>query len=95
MIAGYAVAGQMLEEKKYIDTAARCAEFLLKTLRTKEGRLLRSYGAAPGEKVTVTGSPARGKIDAMGKDTMGKDAMGKSAPVFTVTALKMVAASCP
>src|ERR1700681_2229927 len=48
-----------------------------------------------GHKVTVTGSPARGKIDAMGKDTMGKDAMGKSAPVFTVTALKMVAASCP
>jgi pentapeptide MXKDX repeat protein len=48
-----------------------------------------------GHKVTVTGSPAQGKMDAMGKDTMGKDAMGKSAPVFTVTALKMVAASCP
>jgi pentapeptide MXKDX repeat protein len=48
-----------------------------------------------GHKVTVTGSPAHGKMDAMGKDTMGKDAMGKSAPVFTVTALKMVAASCP
>ncbi len=43
-----------------------------------------------GHKVTVTGSPAQGKMDAM-----GKDAMGKSAPVFTVTALKMVAASCP
>ena len=43
-----------------------------------------------GHKVTVTGSPAQGKMDAMGKDTMGK-----SAPVFTVTALKMVAASCP
>ena len=48
-----------------------------------------------GHKVTVTGSPAQGKMDAMGKDTMGKDAMGKSAPVFTVTALKMVAVSCP
>jgi hypothetical protein len=48
-----------------------------------------------GHKVTVTGSPAQGKMDAMGKDTMGKDAMGKSAPVFTVTALNMVAASCP
>ena len=48
-----------------------------------------------GHKVTVTGSPAQGKMDAMGKDAMGKDAMGKSAPVFNVTALKMVAASCP
>jgi len=43
-----------------------------------------------GHKVTVTGSPAQGKMD-----TMGKDAMGKGAPVFTVTSLKMVAASCP
>ena len=48
-----------------------------------------------GHKVTVTGSPAQSKMDAMGKDAMGKDAMGKSAPVFHVTALKMVAASCP
>jgi hypothetical protein len=43
-----------------------------------------------GHKVTVTGSPAQGKMDAM-----GKDAMRKSAPVFTVASLKMVAASCP
>jgi hypothetical protein len=43
-----------------------------------------------GHKVAVTGSPMQGKMDAM-----GKDAMGKSAPVFTVTSLKMVAASCP
>jgi hypothetical protein len=43
-----------------------------------------------GHKVTVTGSPAQGKMDAM-----GKDAMAKSAPVFTVASLKMVAASCP
>jgi len=48
-----------------------------------------------GHKVTVTGSPAQSKMDAMGKDAMGKDAMGTSAPVFNVTALKMVAASCP
>src|SRR5882757_3648776 len=38
-----------------------------------------------GHKVTVTGSPAQGKMDTM----------GKGAPVFTVTSLKMVAASCP
>jgi len=43
-----------------------------------------------GHKVTVTGSPAQGKMD-----TMGKYAMGKGAPVFTVTSLKMVEASCP
>jgi hypothetical protein len=48
-----------------------------------------------GHKVTVTGSPAQSKMDAMGKDAMAKDAMGKSAPVFAVTALKMVDASCP
>jgi uncharacterized protein YyaL (SSP411 family) len=50
MIAGYAVAGQVLEEPKYIKVAARAADFLLKTMRTKDGRLLRSYGAAPGGK---------------------------------------------
>jgi hypothetical protein len=38
-----------------------------------------------GHKVTVTGSPAQGKMDAM----------GKGVPAFTVTSLKMVAASCP
>ena len=38
-----------------------------------------------GHTVTVTGSPAQGKMDAM----------GKSVPAFTVTSLKMVAASCP
>ena len=38
-----------------------------------------------GHKVTVTGSPAQGKMDAM----------GKGVPALTVTSLKMVAASCP
>ena len=42
-----------------------------------------------GHKVSVTGSPAHGKMDAMGKDTMGK-----GASAFTVKSLKMVAASC-
>jgi uncharacterized protein len=50
MIAGFAVAGQALEEPKYTEAAARAADFLLKTLRTKDGRLYRTYGAAPGEK---------------------------------------------
>jgi uncharacterized protein YyaL (SSP411 family) len=50
MIAGYAKAGQALEDLKYLETAKRAADFILKTLRTKDGRLLRTYGAAPGQK---------------------------------------------
>jgi uncharacterized protein YyaL (SSP411 family) len=50
MIAGLAVAGQALGDKKAIDRAARAADFILKTMRTDKGRLLRTYGAAPGQK---------------------------------------------
>jgi uncharacterized protein YyaL (SSP411 family) len=50
MIAGLAAAGQTLGDKKTVESAARAADFVLKTLRTKDGRLLRSYGAAPGQK---------------------------------------------
>ncbi len=50
MIAGLAVAGQALDDKKSIDRAARAADFVLKTMHTDKGRLLRSYGAAPGRK---------------------------------------------
>jgi uncharacterized protein YyaL (SSP411 family) len=50
MIAGYARAGQDLGEPKYTATAARAADFVLTHLRTKDGRLLRTYGAAPGQK---------------------------------------------
>ncbi len=50
MIAGLASAGQALGEKKPIENATRAADFVLKTLRTKNGRLLRTYGAAPGQK---------------------------------------------
>jgi uncharacterized protein YyaL (SSP411 family) len=50
MIAGLAVAGQALGEKKPIENAARTADFLLKHLRNKDGRLLRTYAAAPGQK---------------------------------------------
>jgi pentapeptide MXKDX repeat protein len=42
-----------------------------------------------GHTVSVTGSPAHGKMDSMGKDTKGK-----GASAFTVKSLKMVAASC-
>ncbi|HEY7152935.1 MAG TPA: thioredoxin domain-containing protein [Gemmataceae bacterium] len=49
-IAGLAAAGQALGAKKPIESAARAADFVLKTLRTKKGRLLRTYGAAPDQK---------------------------------------------
>ena len=42
-----------------------------------------------GHTVSVTGSPAHGKMDSMGKDTMDK-----GASAFTVKSLKMVAATC-
>ncbi len=57
MIAGYAVAGQLLAEPRYVEAAAKAAEFLLTNLRTSDGRLLHTYGATPGE-------PARGKLAA-------------------------------
>jgi uncharacterized protein len=50
MIAGFATAGRLLEEPKYTQAAARAADFVLQKMRTKEGRLLRSYAARPGEK---------------------------------------------
>jgi uncharacterized protein len=50
MIAGLAKAGQALDDKKAIEAATKAARFVLGTLKTKEGRLLRSYAAAPGEK---------------------------------------------
>jgi uncharacterized protein YyaL (SSP411 family) len=53
MIAGYAVAGQALAEPRYLAAAGRAADFLLKKLRTPEGRLLRTYGARPGQAGTA------------------------------------------
>ena len=50
MIAGMALAGQALADKKVIAEAARAADFVLKNLRKPDGRLLRTYGAAPGQK---------------------------------------------
>jgi uncharacterized protein YyaL (SSP411 family) len=49
MIAGQALAGQALGDKKAVEAAVRAAEFVLKNLRTRDGRLLRSWGAAPGQ----------------------------------------------
>jgi uncharacterized protein YyaL (SSP411 family) len=57
MIAGYAVAGQLLDEPKYTAAAAKAADFVLTKMRTKDGRLLRTYGARPG-------GPAEAKLNA-------------------------------
>ena len=50
MIAGYAVAGRCLDQPMYTEAASRAADFVLKNLRSADGRLLRTYGAAPGGK---------------------------------------------
>src|SRR5439155_24264487 len=50
MIAGMAAAGQALGDKKAVEAAGRAADFLLTHLRDKDGRLMRTYGAAPGQK---------------------------------------------
>jgi len=56
MIAGYAKAGQVFKEKAYTDAAAKAADFILAKMRDKDGRLLRVYAAAPGEKPTAKGT---------------------------------------
>jgi uncharacterized protein YyaL (SSP411 family) len=50
MIAALARAGGVLGDKDAVAAAAKAADFLLTNLRTKDGRLLRAWGAAPGEK---------------------------------------------
>ncbi len=49
MIAGYATAARELGEPKYLQTAKKAADFVLRHQRTAEGRLLRTYGSAPGQ----------------------------------------------
>jgi uncharacterized protein YyaL (SSP411 family) len=44
MIAGLAAAGQTFKNPDHTKAATRAAEFVLANLRTKEGRLLRTYG---------------------------------------------------
>ncbi|MGY8770748.1 MAG: thioredoxin domain-containing protein [Pirellulales bacterium] len=44
MIRGFADSGRIFEEPKYTEAAAKAADFMLKNLRTEEGRLYRTYG---------------------------------------------------
>ena len=43
-------AGRALKEPWYTERAVRAAEFVLQKQKTKDGRLLRTYGAQPGQK---------------------------------------------
>jgi hypothetical protein len=43
MIRGMADTGRVLGEKRYVDAAARAADFILAKLRKPDGRLLRTY----------------------------------------------------
>ena len=43
MIRGYADAGRLLDEPQYVKAAERAADFVLASLRTSDGRLLRTY----------------------------------------------------
>jgi uncharacterized protein YyaL (SSP411 family) len=56
MIAAYAVAGRALHEPGHVKTAVRAAELVLKQQRTKDGRLLRTWGAAPGQENRASGN---------------------------------------
>ena len=56
MIAAYAKAGEVFKDKAFVEAAARAADFVLTKMRDKDGRLLRIYAAAPGEKPTAKGN---------------------------------------
>ena len=56
MIAGYAKAGQIFQDKAYTNAAITAADFILTKMRDKDGRLLRIYAAPPGEKPRATGA---------------------------------------
>ena len=57
MIAGFAAAGMALHEPKYSAIAKKAAGFVLQHQRAGNGRLLRIYGAPPGQppKASVPG----------------------------------------
>jgi uncharacterized protein YyaL (SSP411 family) len=50
MVAGLARAGDALGDKAIVGRAEKAADFLVKTMKTKDGRLMRRYAAAPNEK---------------------------------------------
>src|SRR5262249_25440051 len=51
MIGAFAQAAQVLGNPGYTDAAVRAADFLLRTMRTPDGRLLRTYSAGSEPKL--------------------------------------------
>jgi len=49
MIAGYAKAGRVFRDESYLAAARKAADFVLKNMQTKEGRLMRVYFAESGK----------------------------------------------
>jgi uncharacterized protein YyaL (SSP411 family) len=50
MIAGLAMASKALNEPIYLKAAEKASDFILSNLQQADGRLMRSFGAVPGEK---------------------------------------------
>ncbi len=61
MIAGYADAAMALENPAYAKTAERAARFVLRQLKAKDGRLLRTWSAQAG-------GPGEAKVNAFLED---------------------------
>ncbi len=55
MIAAYAKAAEVFQNKEHVATASKAADFLLTKMRNKDGRLFRLYAAVPGEKPAPKG----------------------------------------
>jgi uncharacterized protein len=51
MIAALAQAGAVLEDPRYVEAARRAADFILTRMRTRDGRLLRSYSSGTEPKL--------------------------------------------
>jgi len=50
MIAGLAMASKALNEPAYLKAAEKASDFILNNLQQADGRLMRSFGAVPGDK---------------------------------------------
>jgi uncharacterized protein YyaL (SSP411 family) len=53
MISAFAQAAQVLDDSSYAETASRAADFILKSMRTPDGRLLRTWGAGGQAKLNA------------------------------------------
>jgi uncharacterized protein YyaL (SSP411 family) len=53
MIAAFSQAGQVLDNPEYTATAARAADFVLRTMRAENGRLRRTYAVGQGARLNA------------------------------------------